>query len=290
MKEKAIVGRLNGKVALITGASLGDDGANIGGVTAMVLAREGASVVVADLPGRGGDRLAEAIAEQGGSALAFDVDLRVEAQIEAMIEAAVGEFGGLDIVHNNAGVSPEADTDVASMTVDVWDLVMAVDVRGAMLVTKHAIPHLLARGGGSVINTASITALAGDVIHTAYGVAKGALCVLGMHVAVQYGPRGIRCNTICPGLTMSPAAHRDLPKPLVEAMTRLTPAPRLSQPEDQANIVLFLAADESAMINGQVLRTDGGMLSQQPWVAEFLAMGAPTYGNDRPEQREGAAV
>jgi NAD(P)-dependent dehydrogenase (short-subunit alcohol dehydrogenase family) len=290
MKEKATVGRLNGKVALITGASLGDDGANIGGTTAIVMAREGASVVVADLPGRGADRLAQEIAGQGGSALAVDVDLRVEAQIEAMIEAAVSEFGGLDIVHNNAGVSPEADTDVGSMTVDVWDLVMAVDVRGAMLVTKHAIPHLLARGGGSVINTASITALAGDVIHTAYGVAKAALCNLGVHVAVQYGPRGIRCNTICPGLTMSPAAHRDLPKALVEAMTRLTPAPRLSQPEDQANIVLFLASDESSMINGQVLRTDGGMLSQQPWVAEFIAMGAPTYGNDRPEQREGAAV
>jgi NAD(P)-dependent dehydrogenase (short-subunit alcohol dehydrogenase family) len=284
------VGRLNGKIALITGASLGDDGANIGGVTAMVLAREGASVAVADLPGRGGDRLAEAIAAQGGRALAVDVDLRSEAQVEALVEAAVSEFGGLDILHNNAGVSPEADTDVGSMTTDVWDLVMAVDVRGTMLMTKHAIPHMLARGGGSVINTASITALAGDVIHTAYGVAKGAMCVLGMHVAVQYGPRGIRCNTICPGLTMSPAAHRDLPKPLVEAMTRLTPAPRLSQPEDQANIVLFLASDESAMINGQVLRTDGGMLSQQPWVAEFVAMGAPTYGNDRPGPREGAVV
>ena len=284
------MGRLNDKVALVTGASLGDDGANIGGVTAMVLAREGASVVVADLPGRGGGRLAEAIAAQGGRALAVDVDLRSEAEAAALVGAAVSEFGGLDILHNNAGVSPEADTDVASMITDVWDLVMAVDVRGAMLMTKHAIPHMLERGGGSVINTASITALAGDVIHTAYGVAKAAMCVLGMHVAVQYGPRGIRCNTICPGLTMSPAAHRDLPKPLVEAMTRLTPAPRLSQPEDQANIVLFLASDESAMINGQVLRTDGGMLSQQPWVAEFVAMGAPTYGNDRPEPREGAIV
>jgi NAD(P)-dependent dehydrogenase (short-subunit alcohol dehydrogenase family) len=277
------MGRVDGKVALITGANAAGADANLGGVTAALLAREGASVVVADLPGRGSDRLADAIAADGGRALALDVDLRDEAQIEAMIESAVREFGGLDIVHNNAGVSPEADTDVASMSAEVWDLVMAVDVRGAMLVTKHAIPHLLERGGGSIINTASITALAGDVIHTAYGVAKAAMCTLGMHVAVQYGPRGVRCNTICPGLTMTPAAHRDLPQQLVDTMTRLTPAPRLSEPEDQAQIVLFLASDESRMVNGQVLRTDGGMLSQQPWVAEFVAMGSPTYGNDRPD-------
>jgi NAD(P)-dependent dehydrogenase (short-subunit alcohol dehydrogenase family) len=152
-----------------------------------------------------------------------------------------------------------------------------------MLVTKHAIPHMLERGGGSIINTASITALAGDVIHTAYGVAKAALCTLGLHVAVQYGRRGVRCNTICPGLTMTPAAHRDLPPPLVETMAQLTPSLRLSEPEDQARIVLFLASGESCMVNGQVLRTDGGMLSQQPWVPQFLAMGAPTYGNDRPD-------
>lgn len=277
------MGRVEGKVALITGANLGESGANIGGVTATVLAREGASVVVADLPGRGSDRLADAITRQGGRALAVDVDLRVEAQIATMVEAAVREYGGLDVVHNNAGVSPEADTDVASMSTDVWDLVMDVDARGAMLVTKHTIPHLLERGAGSIINTSSITALAGDVIHTAYGVAKAAMCALAQHVAVQYGPRGIRCNVICPGLTMSPAAHRDLPKSLVDTMTRLTPLPRLSDPEDQANIVLFLASEESAMINGQILRTDGGMLSQQPWVPEFLAMGSPTYGNDRPE-------
>ncbi|CAB4929021.1 unannotated protein [freshwater metagenome] len=277
------MGRIEGKVALITGANLRDDGGNIGGVTAMLLAREGASVVVTDLPGRGADRLAAQITAQGGRALAVDLDLRDEDQCRAAVEAAVAEFGGLDILHNNGAVSPEADNDVATLERDVWDLVMDVNVRGAMLMTKHAIPHIIARGGGSVINTASITALRGDVIHTTYGVAKAALCTLGMHVASQYGGQGVRCNTICPGLTLTPAALRDLPQGLIDTMGGLTPAPALSTPEDQANVVLFLASDESRAFNGQVLTTDHGMLSQQPWVSAFLAMGSPTYGNDKPD-------
>jgi NAD(P)-dependent dehydrogenase (short-subunit alcohol dehydrogenase family) len=275
------MGRVEGKVALITGANLGDGGPNIGGITAQVLAREGACVAVADRPGRGAQRLAETIVAAGGRALALDVDLLDEEQIVAMVAATVAAFGGLDIIHNNAGVSPEADADVATMSTDVWDLVMGVDVRGAMLVTKHGVPHLLERGGGSIINTASITAVAGDVIHTAYGVAKAALCSLAQHVAVQYGRQGVRCNAICPGLTMTPAAHRDLPAALVDAMARLSPTPALSEPIDQANIVLFLASDEAAMVNGQILLTDGGLSSQQPWVPDFLAAGSPTYGNDR---------
>jgi NAD(P)-dependent dehydrogenase (short-subunit alcohol dehydrogenase family) len=277
------MGRVEGKVAVITGANIGDGGPNIGGATALLLAREGAAVVVSDLPGRGSDRLAQAIVEQGGRSLALDVDLREEAQIKAMIDAAVEHFGGIDIVHNNAGMSPEADNDVASLSASVWGAVMDVDARGALLVTKHAVPRLLERGGGSIINTASITALAGDVIHTSYGMAKAAMCSLAQHVAVQYGRQNIRCNAICPGLTMTPAARQDLPAELIESFMRMTPTPTLSTPDDQAQIVLFLASDESRMINGQILRTDGGMLSQQPWVPEFLAMGSPTYGNDRPD-------
>ena len=277
------MGRVEGKIAVITGANIGDGGPNIGGATALLLSREGAAVVVADLPGRGSDRLAEAILAQGGRALAVDVDLRDVTQIEAMVAAAVERFGGIDILHNNAGLSPEADTDVASMSASVWSAVMEVDALGALLVTKHAVAHMIRRGGGSIINTSSITAIAGDVIHTSYGMAKAAMCSLAQHVAVQYGRQNIRCNAICPGLTMTPAARQDLPAELVEHFLALTPTPALSTPEDQANIVLFLASDESRMINGQILRTDGGMLSQQPWVPAFLAMGSPTYGNDRPD-------
>jgi NAD(P)-dependent dehydrogenase (short-subunit alcohol dehydrogenase family) len=274
------MGRLDGKVAVITGANLTDGGANIGGVTARTFAREGARVVVADLPGRGSDTLAESLKADGFEALAVDLDIRDESQIEALVAATVAEFGGLDVLHNNAGLSPEADGDVATMSADVWDLVFSVDVRGAMLATKHAIPHMRARGGGSIINMSSIAGLGGDGIHTAYGTAKLALCGLTTYIAAQEGPQGIRCNAVCPGLTMSPAAHRDLPKPLVDTMLRLTPFTRLSEPEDQANVVLFLASDESALVNGQVIEVDGGLLSRLPWVADFLAMGSPTYGND----------
>lgn len=277
------MGRVDGKVALITGANLGDGGPNIGGATAFALSREGAAVVVSDLPGRGAGRLAEEIQRRGGRALSVDVDLRDEAQISALVDACVAEFGGLDIVHNNAGFSPEADTDVASMDPQTWTAVMDVDALGALLVTKHAIPHLRQRGGGSIINTSSITALAGDLIHTSYGMAKAALCSLTQHVAVQYGRENIRCNVICPALTLTPAALLDLPAPLIKTFGELTPGPALSTPDDQAQIVLFLASDESRMLNGQILHTDGGLLSQQPWVPAFLAMGSPTYGNDRPD-------
>src|ERR1700739_801195 len=234
------MGRCDGKVALITGANLGAGKPNIGAATALALADEGAAVAVADLPSRRADIPSAEILAGGGRASALEVDLRREDQSEAMIARTVQELGGLDVLHNNAGVSPEADTDVAALSAEVWDLVMEVDARGTMLSTKHAIPHMLARGGGSIFNTSSISGLAGDVIPTAYGVAKAAMCMLAQYVAAQYGPRGIRCNTICPGLTMSAAAHRDIPKPFLETMQRLTPWPRLATPEDQAAIVVFL--------------------------------------------------
>lgn len=269
---------LEGKTAIITGANFAD-GENIGGATARLLAQHGVNVVVADLPGRGSQELAERLVADGHSAVAQDVDLRDEAQIEALVQRAVDEFGALHVVHNSAGVVPTTDQDVMTMTIETWDLVFSVDVRGAMLVIKHAVPHLIAAGGGSIINTSSVAADAGDVIHTAYGSAKAALTTMSQYVATQYGRQGVRCNVLCPGLTMSPAAHRDLPPEVVESMLRITPYPRLSAPEDQARVVAFLASDDSALVNGQTIRTDGGMTHVLPWVASFLEAGAPAYGN-----------
>ena len=273
--------RIEGKVAIVTGASESDGGLNIGGATARVLAEAGASVVVADLPGSGNSRLAESLAADGLSALAVDVDLREEDQIEAMVAAAVEAYGRLDVLHNNAGLIPAADLDVLSMESAVWDAVMEVDLRGAMLATKHALPHMLAAGAGSIINTSSSSSRAGDVIHTAYGCAKSALEALARSVATQYGRQGIRCNVVCPGLTMSPAARRDIPPPFIDSMLKLTPSTRLAETDDQARVVLFLASDDSFAINGQTLVSDGGMLAQLPWVPGFIEQGAEGFGNDK---------
>jgi NAD(P)-dependent dehydrogenase (short-subunit alcohol dehydrogenase family) len=270
---------LEGKTAIVTGANFAGGGENIGGATARLLAERGAHVLVADLPGRGSKELADRLTKDGLSATSFEVDLREEQQIVAMIDAAVGVFGRLDVLHNNAGVVPTSDQDVVTMSAETWDLVFSVDVRGSMLAAKHAIPHMVAGGGGSIINTSSVAAVAGDVIHTAYGSAKAALSALTQYIATQYGARGVRCNVICPGLTMSPAAYRDLPEQVVESMLELTPFTRLATPLDQARVVAFLASDESAMVNGQTLRTDGGALSVLPWVTAFVNQGSPAYGN-----------
>jgi NAD(P)-dependent dehydrogenase (short-subunit alcohol dehydrogenase family) len=270
--------KLEGKTAIITGANFAD-GENIGGATARRLAQEGASIVVADLPGRGSKELADRLTEEGLSVIAHEVDLREELQVHQLVERAVAEFGGLHILHNNAGVVPTTDQDVVNMTVETWDLVFSVDVRGAMLASKYAIPHMIEAGGGSIINTSSVAADAGDVIHTAYGSAKAALTTMSQYIAAQYGARGVRCNVLCPGLTMSPAAFRDLPQVVIDAMKQITPYPRLGTPEDQASVVAFLASEDSAMVNGQTIRTDGGLMSVLPWVASFVADGAPAFGN-----------
>lgn len=271
---------LEGRAAIVTGANRTGTGENIGGATARLLAERGAHVLVADLPGRGSRELAAALTADGHSAVAFEVDLRDERQIIAMVAAAVRAFGRLDILHNNAGVVPTSDQDVTSMSTETWDLVFSVDVRGAMLAAKHAIPHMIAAGGGSIINTSSVAAVAGDVIHTAYGSAKAALSTLAQYIATQYGAKGVRCNVISPGLTTSPAAYRDIPGEVLDSMLELTPYPRLATPLDQARVVAFLASDESALINGQTLRTDGGALSVLPWVTSFVSQGSLAYGND----------
>jgi NAD(P)-dependent dehydrogenase (short-subunit alcohol dehydrogenase family) len=275
------VARLDGRVAIVTGANQTDAGRNIGGETASVLADAGASVVVADLPGSGNARLAEVLNETGRRALAVDVDLRQETQVEAMVEAAVAEFGRIDVLHNNAGLIPAADLDVLATDTAIWDAVMEVDLRGAMLATKCVLPHMLELGGGSIINTSSSSSRAGDAIHTAYGCAKAALEALARSVASQYGRRGIRCNVVCPGLTMSPAAKRDIPQPFVDSMLRLTPSTRLAESHDQALIVLFLASEDSFAVNGQTIVSDGGMLAQLPWVPDLIDQGLGGFGNDK---------
>ena len=193
---------LEGKVAIVTGAASG-----IGRATAEVLARAGAAVLVADLDGDGADSVAEAIAAGGGEAAGQPVDVSDETAVAAMVAAAVDRFGGLDILHNNAAAigasSPGADRDIAKLDVDVWDRTMAVNLRGVMLGCKHAIPHLLARGGGAIVNTSSGSSQRGDVTIPAYAVSKGGVDTLTLYVATQYGKQGIRCNAIAPGLILT---------------------------------------------------------------------------------------
>jgi NAD(P)-dependent dehydrogenase (short-subunit alcohol dehydrogenase family) len=261
------MGRLNEKVAVVTGAASG-----IGAVTAERLAAEGAHTVVADLDLDGAKAVAELIRTAGGSAVAVAVDLGDIESVRAMVESAVGTFGGVDILHNNAAATQLAakrDLPVAEADPAVWDETLRINLRGTMLAIQAAVPHLVARGGGSIINTSSGAGLAGDLSHPAYGASKAALINLTQYVATQHGKQGVRCNAIAPGFIVTAASAGSAHGAIQETMLRHHLTPRLGRPEDIASAVVFLASDEAAFITGQTLCVDGGLLAHQPYVADM---------------------
>lgn len=258
-------GRLDGKIAIITGAASG-----IGKATARRVAAEGARTVVADLNGAGAKEVADAITAAGGEAIPVEVDLGDNDSVRTMVEAAVAAYGGLDILHNNAAATRLAATEdrpVSAADPAVWDMTMRVNLRGTLVAIQAAVPHMIARGGGSVINTASGSALAGDLGHPAYGASKSALITLTMYVATEFGKQGVRCNAISPGFILIPEKPgRDA---VTATMLRHTLTPRVGVPDDIAALVVFLASDESAFITGQNISVDGGLRAHQPYVADF---------------------
>jgi NAD(P)-dependent dehydrogenase (short-subunit alcohol dehydrogenase family) len=267
--------RLQGKVAIVTGAASG-----IGRTSAMTMAREGAAVVVADRHADGAEAVAKEISQLGGTAVACCADIVSEADVVRMVTTAVDEFGALHVLHNNAALTDASmhakDLTVVDLDVETWDLSMAVNARGAMLACKHAIPHMIAAGGGSIINTASNQGLSGDLSQTAYGAAKGAVVTLTMSVATAFGKQNVRCNCISPGAIRTPSLVNACPPEIIDMIEQSNLMPRIGEPEDIANLALFLASDESSFITGQVIRCDGGQLSHLPHFAQLRSMGAVT--------------
>jgi len=262
---------LHDKVAIVTGSASG-----IGRATARLLAAEGASVVVADLDEAGASAVVSEIEADGGKAIATQVDVSVEEDVREMIATAVSTFGGLDVLHNNAAAlgsaSPGLDMDIANMDVDVWDRTMAVNLRGVMLGCKHAIPALLERGGGAIVNTSSGSAQRGDLAIPAYGVSKGGVDTLTRYVAAQYGKQGIRCNAIAPGLILTHEVDRFGGEAYVKMLEEHHLTPRVGRPEDIAQAVLYLASDAASFVTGQILNVDGGILSHTPPYADLRRM------------------
>lgn len=252
--------RLTGKVAIVTGGAGG-----IGAATVRALAGEGASVAVVDIDeGKAADVAAEVTAT-GGDAIALSGDLSVEAAAEAAVQSTLGRFGRLDILHNNAALTASdflsRDTTVTEMTLDVWERSVAVNLSSQMLMCKHAIPAMVRAGGGSIINMSSGAALSGDRTRVAYAVAKAGVNTLTMYVATSHGKQGVRANTVVPGLVLTDAVKKHLSEETLAGLANATLTPYPGRSEDVANLVLFLASDESRYITGQTICIDGGMSS-----------------------------
>ncbi|HEV8295987.1 MAG TPA: glucose 1-dehydrogenase [Acidimicrobiales bacterium] len=274
-------GRVDGKVAIVTGG-----GSGIGRATALTLAREGARVVIADLDAVRAGSVAAEIATAGGEALGVKTDVSLDRDVAAMVAATVEAFGALHVLHNNAAITDPAhqarDANLLELDPDVWDRTMAVDLRGVMLGCKHAIPAMIASGGGSIINTSSNAALAGDLTLAAYAAAKGGVNTLTLSVATAFGKQGIRCNAVSPAHIASPSLAANVPADVVAMLEEQCLTPRLGTPQDVANVVLFLASDDASFVTGQIIRVDGGALSHLAHVAQLRARGRTTNASDSP--------
>ncbi|MBZ5738378.1 SDR family NAD(P)-dependent oxidoreductase [Nocardioides mangrovi] len=239
------------KVVVVTGATGG-----IGSATARRFADAGATTVLVDR-----DDPAELVAELGGTG--HRVDLRDEDAIDALVERIVAEHGRLDSLVNIAGVFVGSEGPVAESDRKGWDLSLDVNLRATTHLTARALPHLVATNG-TVVTTSSTQARAADAGWASYGIAKAGVEALTRYVATQYGPQGVRCNCVAPGVTATPNALARFPEDRATAVRANTPLRRFGRPEELAEAYLFLASERSSFITGQVLPVDGGMLVHLP--------------------------
>jgi NAD(P)-dependent dehydrogenase (short-subunit alcohol dehydrogenase family) len=247
------MGRLDGKVCVITGA-----GGGMGREAALLFSAEGASVCAADIDGDA----AEQTASEARDAFAQQIDVADEASVQRMMEATADRYGGIDVLYNNAGISPSDDASVLDTSVEAWDRVQAVNTKGVFLCCKHGIPHLQRRGGGSVINVASFVAIVGAATsQISYTASKGAVLSMTRELAVQFARENIRVNALCPGPVETPlllSIFGDDPAAL-ERRRAHWPTGRLAKPREVVNGALFLASDESSYVTGSTFLVDGGL-------------------------------
>lgn len=276
-------GPLAGRTAIVTGG-----GSGIGRASASRLADAGACVVVADVDARAALTTTDAIRAAGGEAVGLECDVADDGAVARLVADVVDRFGRIDIVHNNAALTDAShqrlDRGPAEIDLDVWNRALAVNLTGPMLMCRHALPHMLARGQGVIVNMSSIAGRLGDVNGVAYATSKAGVEALTRAVATKYGRHGIRCNAIAPGVVMTEAVAANLTDDIVNEYRDNLLVAEPGRPEDIAAVVAFLVSDDAAYINGHVVIADGGLSSHTPTLAGIRRRMASTRSRaDRAE-------
>ncbi|MFJ3483205.1 SDR family NAD(P)-dependent oxidoreductase [Pseudomonas sp. NPDC090202] len=263
--------RLAERVAIVTGGGNG-----LGAECARVLGSHGAHVVVVDIDREAAAQVAASIDRSGAQALAVECDVSSEEQVKAMVEQVKARFGRIDILHNNAAVlsvdQRQRDRDICNLDMQAWDRAIAVNLRGAVLCSKYAIAVMLERKAGSVIFATSGLGMQGDMSLTGYACSKAALMMLPRSIAAQYGKQGIRANAVQIGLAPADNAHGSMPAELLAIIRDNHLTPELGTPRQIADVVTFLASDESSFVNGTTLVADGGFSSHTPSLVAMRAL------------------
>ena len=252
------MGQLDGKVALITGA-----GSGIGRASALVFAREGAKVALADIVVEGGEETVRMVKEAAGEAFFIKADVSNAADVEAMVNTVVETYGRIDCAYNNAGIEGQlASTD--EYAEDMFDKVIGINLTGVWLCMKYELPHMLKQGSGAIVNTASGAGLIGVAGMSAYVASKHGVVGLTKTAALEYAKSGIRVNAVCPGLIQTPMVERitNGHPQLGEALVAAEPIGRTGRPEEIAESVVWLCSDAASFVTGHAMSVDGGFVAQ----------------------------
>jgi NAD(P)-dependent dehydrogenase (short-subunit alcohol dehydrogenase family) len=266
---------LENKVFVVTAGAGG-----IGSTTVKTAASLGAKIAIANLELPVAETLAHEICQTGGEAIAVGLDLSQEQQIQDCVKTIVDHFGKIDVVNNNAAlISSEIamlDRDVQTMQTEVWDKTFHVNVRGTMLMSRECLPHLVA-SKGNIVNTASNLGLQGSVVQVAYGSSKAAIIQMTKSIAASHGRKGVRCNAVAPGMTMTDGLKSAFPDHLRKMTEDETLRDQLGVPQDISDAIVWLASDAAKHITGQCLVVDGGLASHVPGYMNYYNA---VYGDD----------